>query len=390
MTAGSGIAALARLNNQAPMLPNDNALDYLTFTNGGATSLLNLTNPTPTAPAPLPSKTALTLSANSAAPGQQLTVTATVSGASPTGNVSFISSGTTLGTAAVTNGVAYLPVLLAHDRHLLHNRKLCGRHQQHVQYLQCHSLIDCAGSVDDIPRYLFNECQPESTAQPHRNSHRSQPNRKRHFRFRNHDARNCHRQQRHSNPAILIHGCRDIRGRCELCGRFRKSREHVEFGLCCRDRARFHHLCIALVSNDLRRSVGNHHADHYTHRRLQQHTALLLRHAARRSRLHVYAILADTKRSGGNSRAHRLNNRPGRFRATHSRQRFICHRLGRSRLPRVLSQAHVANESASEAFLCCVAPDRRSVLTFRMQFGLRLQRQSRNTQRSTDNRRDGS
>jgi hypothetical protein len=100
------IGTLARLNNQAPALPN--ALDYLAFTAGGATSLLNLTNPTPAAPAPLPSKTSLTLSASSAAPGQQLTVTATVTGASPTGNVSFISSGTTLGTAALINGIATL------------------------------------------------------------------------------------------------------------------------------------------------------------------------------------------------------------------------------------------------------------------------------------------
>jgi Bacterial Ig-like domain (group 3)/FG-GAP-like repeat/FG-GAP repeat len=103
-----GGASLVRLNNRAPMLPNDNALDYLVFSNGGATSLLNLTNPTPAAPSPLPSKTTLALSANSAAPGQQLTVTATVSGISPSGNVSFISTGTSLGTAAVTNGVASL------------------------------------------------------------------------------------------------------------------------------------------------------------------------------------------------------------------------------------------------------------------------------------------
>jgi Bacterial Ig-like domain (group 3)/FG-GAP-like repeat len=101
-------AALARLNNKAPALPNDNALDYLAFTAGGATSLLNLTNATPAPPAPLPSKTALTLSTSSAAPGQQLTLTATVSGISPTGNVSFLSNGTSLGTAAVTNGVASL------------------------------------------------------------------------------------------------------------------------------------------------------------------------------------------------------------------------------------------------------------------------------------------
>jgi hypothetical protein len=105
-TQAMASAALARLNNQAPVSPSDNALDYLAFTAGGATSLLNLTNPTPAVPAPLPSKTTLALSANSAAPGQQLTVTASVNGISPTGNVSFLSNGTSLGTAAVTNGVA--------------------------------------------------------------------------------------------------------------------------------------------------------------------------------------------------------------------------------------------------------------------------------------------
>jgi hypothetical protein len=110
-TSGGGVTsapALARLNNKAPALPNDNALDYLAFTAGGATSFLNLTNPTPTPPAPLPSKTALVLSASSAAPAQQLTATVTVTGASPTGNVSFLSGTTTLGTAALTNGVATL------------------------------------------------------------------------------------------------------------------------------------------------------------------------------------------------------------------------------------------------------------------------------------------
>ncbi|WP_260736199.1 beta strand repeat-containing protein [Tunturiibacter lichenicola] len=100
--------ALARLNNQAAMSPNDNALDYLAFTNGGATSLLNLTNPTPTTPTPLPTTTTLALSASSAAPDQRLTVTATVTGISPTGNVSFFSNGNSLGTATVTNGVASL------------------------------------------------------------------------------------------------------------------------------------------------------------------------------------------------------------------------------------------------------------------------------------------
>jgi hypothetical protein len=105
--------ALARLNNQAPALPNDHALDYLVFSNGGATSLLNLNNPTPTAPAPVPSSTTLTASASSAAPNQPLTFTATVTGASATGNVSFVSGSTALGTAPVTNGVATLTISFA-------------------------------------------------------------------------------------------------------------------------------------------------------------------------------------------------------------------------------------------------------------------------------------
>jgi hypothetical protein len=44
--------ALARLNNQAPRLPNDNALDYLSFSVGAVIPLLNQTNPKPTPPPP--------------------------------------------------------------------------------------------------------------------------------------------------------------------------------------------------------------------------------------------------------------------------------------------------------------------------------------------------
>lgn len=103
------IALLARLNNQAPMSPNDNALDYLTFTNGGATSLLNLTSPKPTAPGQLPSTTSLAVSATNANLKQQLNLTATVTGVNPTGSVTFVSGTTTLGTATVSNGTATLP-----------------------------------------------------------------------------------------------------------------------------------------------------------------------------------------------------------------------------------------------------------------------------------------
>jgi hypothetical protein len=44
--------ALARLNNQAPKLPNDNALDFLSFSVGAVIPLLNQSNPKPTAPPP--------------------------------------------------------------------------------------------------------------------------------------------------------------------------------------------------------------------------------------------------------------------------------------------------------------------------------------------------
>ncbi|NYF52947.1 FG-GAP-like repeat-containing protein [Tunturiibacter gelidoferens] len=109
----TGFSMLARLNAQAPSLPGDHTLDYV-YTAGGATiSLLNQLNPAPTAPAPLPSKTTLAASSTSAAPGQQLTLTATVTGASPTGTVSFITNGKALGTAAITNGTAALATSFA-------------------------------------------------------------------------------------------------------------------------------------------------------------------------------------------------------------------------------------------------------------------------------------
>ena len=105
----SPMATFARLNNQAPALPKDNSLDYLAFTSNGVTALINQTNPTPTAPVQLPSKITLVVSANISAPAQQLTFTATVTGSNPTGNVTFVSDSTTLGTASLTNGTASLP-----------------------------------------------------------------------------------------------------------------------------------------------------------------------------------------------------------------------------------------------------------------------------------------
>jgi hypothetical protein len=107
--SSASFGVLARLNNQAPKPSNANALDYLSFTSGGATSLLNQTNPAPVAPAPLPSKTTLAVSANRAAPNQQLTFTATIGGISPTGTVSFTSGSTSLGTAPISNATAVLP-----------------------------------------------------------------------------------------------------------------------------------------------------------------------------------------------------------------------------------------------------------------------------------------
>jgi hypothetical protein len=104
----SPMATFARLNNQAPTLPNDNALDYLTFTSFGATSLINQTNPTPTAPSLMQSSITLAVSSGSAMPNQQLTFIATVKGANPTGTVTFLTGTTPLGTATITNGTATL------------------------------------------------------------------------------------------------------------------------------------------------------------------------------------------------------------------------------------------------------------------------------------------
>jgi hypothetical protein len=99
---------LGRLNNQAPKLPNDDVLDYLSFSVGAVIPLLNQANPKPAAPAKATSNTVLAVSANTAGENQQLTFTATVTGFSPSGNVSFTSGTTTLGTAPVTDGTATL------------------------------------------------------------------------------------------------------------------------------------------------------------------------------------------------------------------------------------------------------------------------------------------
>jgi hypothetical protein len=109
----SPIATFARLNNLAPALPNDNAPDVLTFTSAGATSLLNRTNPPPTAPALVQSRTTLAISAATANTNQQLILTANVTGVHPTGTVTFVSGDTTLGVAPLTGGTATLSVSFA-------------------------------------------------------------------------------------------------------------------------------------------------------------------------------------------------------------------------------------------------------------------------------------
>ena len=111
-SSGNGIggtSVLAHLNNSAPAGSMDKALDYLAFSDG-ATVLLNQLNPAPTAPAPLASRVSLVSSAATGTVGQQLTLTATVTGASPTGTITLVAGSTTLGSFPVANGVATLPI----------------------------------------------------------------------------------------------------------------------------------------------------------------------------------------------------------------------------------------------------------------------------------------
>jgi Bacterial Ig-like domain (group 3)/FG-GAP-like repeat len=99
----------ARLNNQALTDSGNRGLDLLTNTNYGATSLLNQTNPAPTGLSLLPSQTMLSASATTVNENQKLNFTATVTGINPTGNVTFTTGNTMLGTSPVTDGVATLP-----------------------------------------------------------------------------------------------------------------------------------------------------------------------------------------------------------------------------------------------------------------------------------------
>jgi len=108
-----GPILLTRLNDEAPAMQKDNALDILADTSGGLTSLLNQTNPAPSEPALIASSVNLQASATSGSLNTDITLTATVSGADPTGSVSFVANGSTLGMATLTNGTATLQTSFA-------------------------------------------------------------------------------------------------------------------------------------------------------------------------------------------------------------------------------------------------------------------------------------
>jgi hypothetical protein len=108
----------ARLNQQAAALPGDNRLDLLIgvaseFRPTATVSLLNQTNPAPLKPSPIASVTTLQASATTAAAGASITLTASVAGTSPTGSISFVANGNSLGTEALVNGVATLTTSFA-------------------------------------------------------------------------------------------------------------------------------------------------------------------------------------------------------------------------------------------------------------------------------------
>jgi hypothetical protein len=107
---------LTRLNSLAGTPSTDNAFDYLTLTDNGATALLNTNYETPFNVNRLVSKTALTVSSNTAAPNQPLTFTATITGVdNPNGLISFVSGGTTLGNVITNKGVASLTTSFTAD-----------------------------------------------------------------------------------------------------------------------------------------------------------------------------------------------------------------------------------------------------------------------------------
>lgn len=109
VSTSAAVGYMARLNNNAPQQSNGRALDYLAWTNDGATVLLNQSNPVPNKPSSLPTKSTVTANLNTVAPTQPDTFTAQITGLSPTGTVTFTSGSTTLGISPVdSNGRATL------------------------------------------------------------------------------------------------------------------------------------------------------------------------------------------------------------------------------------------------------------------------------------------
>jgi plastocyanin len=102
--------SLVRLNNQAPVLGSDKALDLLAFSGSGVSPMLNQNNPAPGPLAPISCHVAVSVSPSSAAVSQQLTFTVAVTGASPTGTVTLTSGSTTLGSQTLAAGSATIPV----------------------------------------------------------------------------------------------------------------------------------------------------------------------------------------------------------------------------------------------------------------------------------------
>ena len=117
---GANATVPARLNNQAPALPNDGKLDALITITSSAenaaiyvASLLNQTNAVPTKPTPITSTTVVQASPVTATPGAEITLTASVFGTNPTGSVSFAADGNTLSTEPLANGTAILETSFA-------------------------------------------------------------------------------------------------------------------------------------------------------------------------------------------------------------------------------------------------------------------------------------
>jgi hypothetical protein len=112
-TRAPGEVLLTRLNSNAPALSSDHTLDALVFSGPALTGMLNQENPAPSAPPVLTSSTSLQSSAASANENASITLTASVLGTNPTGDVVFSSNGTSLGSAPLSNGTATLQTSFA-------------------------------------------------------------------------------------------------------------------------------------------------------------------------------------------------------------------------------------------------------------------------------------